>query len=238
MPGAHPEIRVATFNIRHGERPDGRVDNNALVEACAQLDADVLGLQEVDRGHPRSRWRDQSRIVARRLGYSRVFGPVLHRGLIRGYGNALLARGTIAQHAFVALPRPSERQARGAIIARVASDRYAFSVAVTHLQHHPAHLRHLPAEAPGQLAALLETFATWPAPRVLVGDFNLDRSHAIGLLTDNGFEVPVTAPTFPVAEPRLHLDYVAVDGIEVAGSEVVHTAVSDHCAVVVRLRPG
>ena len=48
-------MRIATFNILHGRSlDDGRVDVDRLAAAVKSLDADVLGLQEVDRDQPRS----------------------------------------------------------------------------------------------------------------------------------------------------------------------------------------
>ena len=57
-------IRVATFNIRHGATVDDLVRPVALARACAELDPDVLGLQEVERGNRRSWYVDQGRFVA------------------------------------------------------------------------------------------------------------------------------------------------------------------------------
>lgn len=82
-------LRIATFNILHGmvlpnlgavpptvegpdavEAPaDSSVETNeALAAAARELDADVLGLQEVDRNQARSQSLDQARIVAEALG--------------------------------------------------------------------------------------------------------------------------------------------------------------------------
>jgi endonuclease/exonuclease/phosphatase family metal-dependent hydrolase len=62
-------VRLATFNLLHGMRPgDGRVDGDRLARAVAELDADVLGLQEVDRGQPRSGGLDQTALVAAACG--------------------------------------------------------------------------------------------------------------------------------------------------------------------------
>jgi endonuclease/exonuclease/phosphatase family metal-dependent hydrolase len=52
-------VRIATFNLLHGlalssGRPDSSTDAALLREAVAGLDADVLGLQEVDVHQPRS----------------------------------------------------------------------------------------------------------------------------------------------------------------------------------------
>lgn len=62
-------MRVATFNLLHGRSlADGNVDESALRDAAATLDADVLGLQEVDRGQARSHLVDQTAAVADALG--------------------------------------------------------------------------------------------------------------------------------------------------------------------------
>ena len=87
-------MRVATFNIRHGAREGERVDHRALVETCRDLDADVVGLQEVDKGRLRSSFRNQATLVARRLGYTSVYGPVVRTGPRGRYGNALLVART------------------------------------------------------------------------------------------------------------------------------------------------
>jgi len=62
-------VRVATFNLLHGQSlADGSVDQSALRAAAETLDGDVVGLQEVDRGQPRSQLVDQTAAVADALG--------------------------------------------------------------------------------------------------------------------------------------------------------------------------
>jgi endonuclease/exonuclease/phosphatase family metal-dependent hydrolase len=62
-------LRVVTFNILHGRSlADGRVSTERLVGACESLEADVLCLQEVDRGQPRSGGVDQAGEIAARMG--------------------------------------------------------------------------------------------------------------------------------------------------------------------------
>jgi len=60
---------LASFNILHGCALDGSaapIDD--LVVACTSLEADVLCLQEVDRGQPRSGEVDQTGAVAEAVG--------------------------------------------------------------------------------------------------------------------------------------------------------------------------
>jgi endonuclease/exonuclease/phosphatase family metal-dependent hydrolase len=73
-------VRIATFNLLHGRSlADGSVDEFALRDAVAALDADVLGLQEVDRGQQRSHLVDQAAAVADALGAPHWrFVPALH----------------------------------------------------------------------------------------------------------------------------------------------------------------
>src|SRR5215211_414097 len=62
-------MRLATFNVLHGlSLADGDVDVTRLRAAVAALDADVLGLQEVDRAQPRSRGLDLTAEAAAALG--------------------------------------------------------------------------------------------------------------------------------------------------------------------------
>ena len=72
-------ITVATFNARHGRPPKGLADNRLLQSAVAGLEADVVGLQEVERHVVRSWFRHEPAAIARRGGHApRVrTGPTL-----------------------------------------------------------------------------------------------------------------------------------------------------------------
>ena len=62
-------MRVASFNILNGRSlADGEVDAGRLRDAAKLLDADVLGLQEVDRDQPRSHRLDLTAEVAAAMG--------------------------------------------------------------------------------------------------------------------------------------------------------------------------
>jgi endonuclease/exonuclease/phosphatase family metal-dependent hydrolase len=106
------------------------------------------------------------------------------------------------------------------------------TVAVTHLQNHPAWLRGRPPEAPLQLRGLLELLNARPRPRILLGDFNLGAAKATPILAAAGYHTIADAPTYPVDAPRITLDYVAVDGLRIVASRVATTQTSDHRAVV------
>lgn len=233
-------MRIASFNIRGG-RMGGRAGLPPLVEACVGLDADILGLQEVDRRQRRSGFADQAAYVAGGLGCVHVYGPTRHR-VVRGqYGNALIVRGDITDIEVRRLPGTgTKQQPRAAVFARVEVKGVAVSVAVAHLQHHPKRLHHLPNEAPDQLRALLEWLSARPAPRVVIGDFNMQPPNAEPILTEAGFTVAATGPAYPSNDPTVQLDYIAVDGLVIESAAVVPTLdVSDHRPIVADVRlPG
>jgi endonuclease/exonuclease/phosphatase family metal-dependent hydrolase len=62
-------VRLATFNVLHGRSlDDGLVDPDRFRAAVAALDADVVGLQEVDLHQPRSGGLDLTALAAEALG--------------------------------------------------------------------------------------------------------------------------------------------------------------------------
>jgi endonuclease/exonuclease/phosphatase family metal-dependent hydrolase len=226
-------VRIASFNIR-GAGIGGRAGLRPLVAACEAINADILGLQEVHRHRRRSGFADQAARVARGLRSTHVFGPTRHRVLRGQYGNALITRGTIRDSEVKLLPGTGTQQPRVAILATVDLDGAAISVAVTHLQHHPQRLRHLPTEAPDQLRALLAWLKERPSPRVLIGDLNLQPPRAEPIITAAGFEIAATGPAYPSNDPRVQLDYIAVDGLVIESAAVVPTVdISDHRPIVV-----
>ncbi len=62
-------LRVGTLNLASGRGPGGRpLTAERLAAAVAEVDADVLALQEVDAGQPRSGGTDQAAVVAAAFG--------------------------------------------------------------------------------------------------------------------------------------------------------------------------
>ncbi|MSO78582.1 MAG: hypothetical protein EXQ79_03145 [Acidimicrobiia bacterium] len=232
-----PSLRIASYNI-HGGKMGGRAGLPPLVDACTPLGADILGLQEVDRRQRRSGFADQAAAVARGLGCAHVYGPTRRR-IIRGqYGNALIVRGEIIDDEIVRLPGSgTKQQPRVAILARVEVQGITLTVAVTHLQHHPKRLHDLPNEAPDQLRALLEQLSARPGPHVLIGDFNMQPPRAEPILTAAGYAVAATGPAYPAEQPKIQLDYIAVDGLVIESASVVETGnVSDHRPIIATVR--
>ena len=67
-------MKFASYNIQYSKGKDGRFDLARIAAAVAG--ADVIALQEVERGWKRSGMQDQPAELARLLpGYHWVYGP-------------------------------------------------------------------------------------------------------------------------------------------------------------------
>ena len=217
-------LRLASFNIQHGRRPDGEVDIALLGRACAALSADVLALQEVDRHLRRSDDADTAAEVAAACGMAHVYGPAI---ALKGgyYGNALLVRGSIGDVEVVPIDDP---EPRSAIVARVSVAGVELSVCATHLG--------LKGRGEEQLPALLDVLRSRPGPRVLLGDLNLDPD-AVDRVRGGFVRAEADGHTWPAKAPRRTIDHVLLEGLAATAAVVVPLPVSDHRALVVEVEP-
>lgn len=225
-------MRVVTFNACHGSAGKGTpTDTDALVDACVGFEADVLALQELDRGTRRVDGVDQAALVARATGMARLTAPVKRydKGWVE---NALLVRGGVTDGEVLALRgrcRLGRRERRSAVVATAWVGDRAVSVAATHLS------LTVPDNEPQQdrvVAALVRR----AGPHLLLGDLNRRTAWVCPGATSAGLSlVEDDAPTFPAPNPRYRIDHVAVAGLSVTGVEVVRVPVSDHRAVVVEI---
>lgn len=235
-------IRLVTFNIKHSaEAHRYRGSPSLAVEACSQLGADILALQEVDTHTVRTGLSNLPTRIAGATGMQPIFSPAL-RFMIGSYGNALFVRGDInnVEHikmrggrrfkTTIGQKRVAFRHApRTAIVADVTVENKRFAVATTHLATEKD-ISHR------QLEQILGSLACLPDPLVLMGDFNRTRRE---MRDDNNLErydLIKTPPTFPAGHPRRAIDHVALSGFQVDHVEVVELAVSDHRALIVDVR--
>ena len=228
-------MRVATFNIHHGTvGSDGPVDVEGLAQVCAEFDADVIGLQEVDLLTERTGRKDLPGDVARALGMAHVFGPST-RYPGGWYGNALLVRGDVERWSVDRLPRLPRwkvtQERRTLLRARVRVADLALSVGVTHLAVPRAIGLH-------QLRTLVDLVVDEPQPVVVMGDLNRAPQDVAPLAGWAGLEVVDHERTHPVVAPKLRIDHVLFSpDLAVEHVEVRSTPMSDHRALLVDLVP-
>ena len=171
-------FRVVTFNIYKGANNANDYNLERTIAAIAQLDADVVGIQEVMRNHPQFNCDDQPALIAdglRRLTgvrwsytYARSWVTDNRECLERGRGDdvategvALLTPERILASSHIALP-----ESRVAVMARVSS-MPDVPVIVTHL----AAYRRNQAHRVSQIRELMP-WAAQHGPGILMGDLN------------------------------------------------------------------
>ena len=76
-------VRVATYNIHRGRGLDGQVSLRRIADVLRQIDADVVGVQEI--------YEAQAEHLARDLEMQLVTGVTVHRS-DGAYGNAIFTR--------------------------------------------------------------------------------------------------------------------------------------------------
>jgi endonuclease/exonuclease/phosphatase family metal-dependent hydrolase len=217
-------LRVATWNCQHGRPMPARVG-----EAVAELDVDVLAMQEVDRNTERVGHRDLAVSAQEAFGGELLWAPALILPGGGEYGNALLVRGELQDSEVIALP--GRRRGRGseprvAAVTRATIDGQRWTLANTHLST-------VNFVAADQLSYLLDVLRSWPAPRVLLGDLNLQPDLLLPWLSAESYKVALGPLTHPAHRPRRQIDHVAVSGHDcaVVPWEALQLVVGDHRAL-------
>lgn len=261
-------MRVATFNLLHGRSlHDGRVEPERLHEAVCGLDADVLGMQEVDRDQPRSGRLDIAAIAADALGaVDHRFAPTVVGTPGEGftpatgrdasapdpcldgqprYGVALASRWPVSRWLLLRLPAAPARSpvlVDGRVVLLVDEPRVLLAAVIDapfgRYTVATTHLSFAPGWNVRQLRRVVRALAQLPAPRILLGDLNVPASVARVV---SGWRVAARHPTYPAPDPRIQLDHVLIDPsspVTVTASASPATAISDHRPLIVRLRCG
>ncbi len=239
------EIRVLVYNVHAGKDAAG-VDNLPRVaDLVRQTGADVVLLQEVDRGTRRSGQVDQPDVLARRTSFAVAFGKTLdYDG--GEYGIAVLSRWPIAQQALMRLPvEPPQRRAGGSYEPRgvqrviVRAPRGQMALVNTHLDaSREDYYRR-------QEARTVLAVARDAGSLVLVGgDFNSTPDSEVqtevrqGGLRDAWLECGRgDGFTYPADTPTKRIDYLYLTGTTTCSrAEVLETTASDHRPLLVTVR--
>jgi endonuclease/exonuclease/phosphatase family metal-dependent hydrolase len=240
---AERQLRVATFNIRHGVGLDGVLDLARIAATVERTGAEVVGLQEVDRHwSERSNFVDQATWLAELLDMHLAFGPNLDLdppapgAPRRQFGTAILSAYKIRATTNTLLPRPLGGEQRALLEGQIKVRGIPVRVFNTHLQHDSQ------VERLAQVARIRQVLATASESVVLLGDLNAtpDTPEIAGL-TDLLVDAWMTAGvgdgfTFDAATPHARIDYVMSSGNVVARTAaVVTTDAADHLPVVADL---
>lgn len=243
-----PDLTVASWNIQSGAGGD-------LAASAAALDADVLGVQEVDAEQTRSGGVDQAATVAEAIGavwwrfVPTVAGTPGQRWRAAAddtaigprFGVALFSRRPVRASRVLRLPGspvpgvvavpgvrmpvPLRDEPRVVLAADVEVDGQHLTVATTHLSF-------VPGWNVVQLRRALRWLAAPGLPVLLLGDLNLP-GPVVDVLAHRWRRLS-TGPTYPAVRPRVALDHALARGVgSQARQRTVEVAVGDHRPVVV-----
>lgn len=249
------------MNIASGRGASGHtLDATALASALAGFEADVVAVQEIDAGQPRSNHTDQPAVLARVLEAVdwrwaptvagtpgpahtwRAIEPIALCGpgadaKSPRYGVAVFSRLPVRRWHVLGLragraklPIPT-----GESSPRLwwvpDEPRAAIAAELDGLTVIGTHLSFAPHTAALQLLRLRTWAATLPGPVLVAGDLNL--AGPLPELVTGGTRL-VHGPTFPAHDPLVQLDHLlSLGGLRGTDPQVLRLAVGDHRAVTV-----
>ena len=238
-PAGPPPIRVLTYNIHHGEGIDKKIDLERIAALIKKADADIVALQEVDRGVARTARRDLPAELAALTGLQVCFDRnISYQG--GDYGNAVLTRFPIRQkkNTHYKMLRAGEQRGVLQLVLEVRGQELLFMN--THLDFRPDDAERVLNV--GELKQMVA--AAGKRPVIICGDFNAtpgSRTHGMmkAILSDawelvgqgNGFSIPVVKPA-----KRIDYIWISRETVEPLKMEVLPSIASDHLPVLGEFR--
>lgn len=231
-------VSMLDYNIHQGLDARSLPGIQAIADLVESVDADIVTLQEVNRGMNLSGGVDNLAWLSWRLPqYHVAYGP-MHGAL---YGNVILSRFPIAAQGWQRYEAGLKRQPRGFVWTRLATPLGELTVVSTHLaSYESAAAREDRAAQSKALAALAPRVRT-----VLAGDLNDEPdSETVGQLVRAGLADAVRqagltdAKTFHALAPVRRIDYVLLSqDLKALSARIPEVWNSDHRPVLVSIGP-
>ncbi len=254
-------MKVISWNLLHGQQIPPGSTGQGWIEACTQLGADLLGLQEIDENQLRSGNSKQIEEIAAAMetthwAYARtVIGtpgatwrkPAPDEGVLHAefsepsYGIGLISKIPVRSwhrielgHSWVGLPLPVASE-KGARFVYVKDEPRVALIAELENGFTVAvtHLSFVPFVNYFQLRKLQRVMKKLPGRKLIIGDLNL------------GWNIPgrctkwkslVTRNTYPAWKPAIQFDYILA-AEELSTTPLTHpkVGVSDHASIGVEI---
>lgn len=227
-------IKIGSYNIQKSIGMDARRRPERTLQVLAEMDCDVVALQEADK---RFGTRDSTlcpEMIATRTDYKVV--PLAKRESSLGWhGNAILVRRSVNIVDFKRLELPA-LEPRGAVMADLKVNGELVRIAAMHLSVIAAYRKR-------QITSLMTQLHrhAYDLPTILVGDLNEWWDTAASLkIFDPHFTVTTPGRSFPSPMPIANLDRIITSKdvtVHEAGVHQTDTArmASDHLPVWARI---
>lgn len=245
--GTSQTIRVLTYNIHHGEGMDGKVDIERIAKVITDSKADIVALQEVDRGVERTKKIDIMTMLADLTGMTYAFGKNIdYQG--GDYGNGVLTKFPILQeqNLHYKMIRTGEQRGLLQLLLEIKGEEVVFMN--THIDYREDNTERISNVKETHAAA--EHYA--PRPVIVCGDFNdTPESRTITLMKERFIDSWGASDTgsgfsYPTDTPKKRIDYIFLSKNTVqnqksfmklrpVSARVLRTDASDHLPVLVEL---
>lgn len=242
--GIGQSIRVMTYNIHHGEGLDGRVDIGRIARVIRDARADIVALQEVDRGVERTKKIDIMTMLADQTGLTYAFGKNID---FQGgeYGNGILTRFPILEEKNLHYRMIREGEQRGLLQLVLEAQGEEFVFMNTHIDYRGDDTERI--SNVGEIRSVARGHETRPV--IVCGDFNdTPGSRTVGLMKEDFLDAWEEAGagmefTYPADTAKKRIDYVFVSKIKgpasgtlrVLSARVIQTPASDHLPLLVEV---
>jgi endonuclease/exonuclease/phosphatase family metal-dependent hydrolase len=229
-------FRVMTYNIHHAEGLDGKVDLLRIAQLIKEQGADIVALQEMDKGTERTQRRDFPAELAALTGMTCIFNNN-HSFQGGEYGNAVLSRFPVKFWMNTHYEMLREGEQRGLLRLVIEINGRPVTFMNTHLDH-----RSDDSERWSNVAEIEKTSKqNAGAPVILCGDFNDTPESRVCRKLAETFEDTWKRIgngdgwTIPAAKPNKRIDYIWISRAKSLAPVrvwVPQSNASDHLPVV------
>ena len=221
-------IRVVSYNIRHGRGMDQKIDLPRIAKVILQLKPDLVAVQEVDRNCARSENRDIIAELGTMLKLEHAFAKFMD--FQEGeYGMGILSRFHIEK--IISHPLPLGGEPRCALEVEIKPPFFSLPLSFICIHNDFTPDETIRVE---QINSLLKSLQEQQNPIILAGDFNAQQfDPSMIVLKNNGWHILDKGgeKTWPSDNPKEELDFIVLRNIETTAIKhrvIDETMASDH----------
>ena len=230
-------MKIMTFNTQHClNYLEQKIDFDIMAKAITDLDADIVGLNEMYNGGEGD-FLMQTGELARRTGLSYSYFAKAIDEHLGHYGNGFISKYPIVKAETVMIPDPEPRRfPNGYYETRCllkATLENGYTVLVTHFGL-------CRDEQENAVDTIINHITEEKC--ILMGDFNVEPSDPIldpirAKLKDTASLFECEKLSFPSDKPEMKIDYIFVSpDIEVVSADIPDIVASDHCPHVAEIK--